>query len=126
MSRMLSYARQSGAVLLLTHGTTLAAGPGQEPVQQPCWDAPINGQVENQRRKCSAMNSLVLQKTAIDRDLTAKYAIPSLPSRLLPQQKPARLRRKGPVFWAMLALLVLAADFLLALLAWLAVDLVMK
>jgi hypothetical protein len=44
----------------------------------------------------------------------------------MPAQKPARLRRKGPVFWAMLALLVLAADFALALLAWLAVDLVMN
>ena len=40
----------------------------------------------------------------------------------LTQQKPARLRRKGPVLWIVLALLVLAADFLLAYLAWLAVD----
>jgi hypothetical protein len=72
------------------------------------------------------MNSLVLRKTALDRDLAGKYAAASAPARLLPQQKPARLRRKGPVFWAMLALLVLAADFALALLAWLAVDLVMN
>ena len=70
------------------------------------------------------MNSLVLPKTALDRDLPGKYAAAS--ARLVPQPKPARLRRKGPVFWAMLALLVLAADFALALLAWLAVDLVMS
>lgn len=71
------------------------------------------------------MNSLVLQKTAIDPELPANYAVPSSP-RLVPQQRRARLRRKGPVFWAALALLVLVADFLLALLAWLAVDLVMN
>lgn len=72
------------------------------------------------------MNSLVLRKTALDRDLPGKYAAASTPARLMPMQKPARLRRKGPVFWAMLALLVLAADFALALLAWLTVDLVMN
>jgi hypothetical protein len=70
------------------------------------------------------MNSLVLRKTALDRDLAAKYAVSGL-ERPSPRQKPARLRRKGPVFWAVLALLVLAADFLLAGLAWLAVDFVM-
>ena len=70
------------------------------------------------------MNSLVLRKTALDRDTAAKYAVSAL-GRLSPRQKAARLRRKGPVFWAALALLVLAADFLLALLAWLAVDFVM-
>jgi hypothetical protein len=67
---------------------------------------------------------LVLRKTALGRDLTAKYAVAS-PTGRLSQQKPARLRRKGPVLWAALALLVLAADFLLACLAWLAVDFVM-
>jgi hypothetical protein len=72
------------------------------------------------------MNSLVLRKTARDRDLPGKYAVASAPARPMPAQKPARLRRKGPVFWAMLALLVLAADFAFALLAWLAVDLVMN
>ncbi|MET4388699.1 hypothetical protein ABIB73_004463 [Bradyrhizobium sp. F1.4.3] len=72
------------------------------------------------------MNSLVLRKTALDRDIVTKYTVAPALGRLLPQQKPARLRRKGPVFWAALALLVLAADFLLALLVWLAVDLVMK
>lgn len=71
------------------------------------------------------MNSLVLRKTALGRDLAAKYAVASATGRLLPQQKPARLRRKGPVLWAAAALLVLAADFLLACLAWLAVDFVM-
>jgi hypothetical protein len=69
------------------------------------------------------MNSLVLRKTAFDRDLAAKYTAAS--GRLSPRQKPARLRRKGPVLWVALALLVLSADFLLAYLAWLAVDLVM-
>jgi hypothetical protein len=71
------------------------------------------------------MNSLVLRKTALDRDTAAKYTASPL-GRLLPRQKPARLRRKGPVFWAALALLVLAADFVLALLVWLAVEFVMK
>jgi len=71
------------------------------------------------------MNSLVLRKTALGRDLTAKYAVASPIGRLFPQQKPARRRRKGPVLWAALALLVLAADVLLACLAWIAVDLVM-
>lgn len=70
------------------------------------------------------MNSLVLRKTALDRDIAPKYVVSAL-GRLSAQQKPARLRRKGPVFWAALALLVLAADFVLASLAWLAVDLVM-
>jgi hypothetical protein len=72
------------------------------------------------------MNSLVLRKTALDRDLVAKYAVTSAQGLLMPMQKLARLRRKGPVFWAILALLVLAADFALALLVWLAVDFVMK
>ena len=70
------------------------------------------------------MNSLVLRRTALDRDTAAKYAV-SARDRLSLRQKPARLRRKGPVFWAALALLVLAADFLLGLLAWLAVGFVM-
>ena len=70
------------------------------------------------------MNSLVLRKTALGRDLTAKYAVGPTTGRLSPQQKPARLRRKGPMLWAALALLVLA-DFMLASLAWLAVDFVM-
>ncbi len=67
------------------------------------------------------MNSLVFQKTALDRELAPKHA--AAPS---PRQRPARLRRKGPVFWAVAALLVLAADFLLALFTWLAVDFVMS
>ncbi|MET3909266.1 hypothetical protein ABID59_003620 [Bradyrhizobium sp. S3.3.6] len=71
------------------------------------------------------MNSLVLRKTALGRDLAAKYAVSPALGRVSPQQKPARLRRKGPLFWAALALLVLSADFLLACFAWLAVDLVM-
>nr|QDP27121.1 hypothetical protein FNV92_10270 [Bradyrhizobium cosmicum] len=71
------------------------------------------------------MNSLVLRKTALDRDLAAKYPFASATGRLSRQQKPARLRRKGPVLWTALASLVLAADFLLAYLAWLAVDFLM-
>jgi hypothetical protein len=71
------------------------------------------------------MNSLVLRKTALGRDLPAKYAVASATGRLSSQQKPSRLRRKGPLLWGALALLlVLAADFLLAYLAWLAVDFV--
>ncbi|MBB4372194.1 hypothetical protein GGD63_004998 [Bradyrhizobium sp. cir1] len=77
------------------------------------------------KRKLSLMNSLVLRKTALDRDLAAKDAVASATGQLSSQQKPARLRRKGPALWAALALLVLAADFLLAYLAWLAVDFVM-
>ena len=72
------------------------------------------------------MNSLALRKTAIDREFAAKYVVTPAAARFMPAQKPARLRRKGPMLWAALALLVLAADFLLALLAWLAVDLVMS
>jgi hypothetical protein len=72
------------------------------------------------------MNSLVLRKTALGRDVAAKYAVTPALGRLLPARKPARLRRRGPVLWAALALLVLAADFLLALFAWLAVDFVMR
>ena len=72
------------------------------------------------------MNSLVLRKTAIDRKLAAKYVVTPASRRFMPAQRPARLRRRGPVFWAALALFALAADFLLALFAWLAVDLVMS
>jgi hypothetical protein len=78
------------------------------------------GQVENQRRKSSAMNTSVLRKTALARE----RAVTSPPG-VMRQWRPARLRRRGPVPWMMLALLVLAADFLLAVFAWLAVDLVM-
>jgi hypothetical protein len=73
------------------------------------------------------MNSLVLRKTALARDLTAKHVVAPATSHLFSsQQKPARLRRKGPLLWTALALLVLTADFLLAYLAWLAVDFVMS
>lgn len=72
------------------------------------------------------MNSLVLRKTALGRDVSAKYVVMPALDRVLPAQKPARLRRKGPVFWVAMALVVLSADFLLALLAWLAVDFVMR
>lgn len=71
------------------------------------------------------MNSLVLRKTAFARDLTGKHAVAPGSRRLALQHKPARLRRKGPVLWTALALLVLTADFLVAYLAWLAVDFVM-
>lgn len=72
------------------------------------------------------MNSLVLRKTALGRDIAAKYVVVPASGRALPARKAARLRRKGPLFWAALALLVLSADFLLALLAWVAVDFVMR
>jgi hypothetical protein len=71
------------------------------------------------------MNSLVLRKTALGRDVAAKYTVTPAHGRMSPTAKPARLRRKGPVFWAAMALFVLSADVLLALLAWLAVDFVM-
>ncbi|EJN10903.1 hypothetical protein PMI42_05790 [Bradyrhizobium sp. YR681] len=72
------------------------------------------------------MNSLALQKTTLARELSAEYeAAPAL-ARFLPQANGARLRRKGPIFWAILALLVLSADAVLALLAWVAVDFVLK
>lgn len=71
------------------------------------------------------MNSLVLRRTAVGRDLAAKYAVTPALGRVSPASKPARLRRKGPVVWVAVALLVLSADFLLAWLAWVAVDLVM-
>lgn len=69
------------------------------------------------------MNSLVLRKAALGRDLAAKYAVTPALGRVSPAS--ARLRRKGPVVWIALALLVLSADLLLACLAWLAVDFVM-
>lgn len=71
------------------------------------------------------MNSMVLRKAALGRDLAAKYAVAPALGHVSPASKPARLRRKGPVVWVALALLVLSADFVLAWLAWLAVDLVM-
>lgn len=71
------------------------------------------------------MNSLVLRKTALGRDLAAKYFVSPAPGRVSAASKPARLRRKGPMVWVALALLVLSADLLLGYLAWLAVDLVM-
>lgn len=72
------------------------------------------------------MNSLALRKTTFDGELATKFvATPSF-RRLLPQSGGARLRRKGPMFWAALALFVLSADSLLALLAWVAVDLVLN
>lgn len=82
---------------------------------------PVAGRADDDE-SVSAMNSLVLEKTAIGREPAAKYAVAL--GHLLPKQRSARLRRKGPVVWIALALLVLAADFALALLAWLAVDLV--
>lgn len=72
------------------------------------------------------MNSLALRKTTLDRELATKFVAAPVLKRLLPQQGGARLRRKGPMFWAALALFVLSADFLLALLAWVAVDVVLN
>jgi hypothetical protein len=72
------------------------------------------------------MNSVGLRKTALGRDLAVKYPVASATGRISSQQKPARLRRRGPALWAALVLLLLAADFLLAYLAWLAVDFVMR
>ena len=69
-----------------------------------------------------ALVDLLKPGHAVETQRLAAYGL----VRIVPMQKPARLRRKGPVFWAMLGLLVLAADFALALLAWLTVDLVMN
>jgi hypothetical protein len=75
--------------------------------------------------KVLCMKSLSIQSGAVDAGLTAGYSfLPSLPHPL-PRQTTARLRRKGPL-WVALALLVLAADSLLAWLAWVAVDFVLK
>jgi hypothetical protein len=71
------------------------------------------------------MNSLALRKAVPDCGVAATYRAPFSLARLWPRQKPARLRRKGPVFWVALALVVVAADLLLACFAWLAVDLVL-
>ncbi|RXT48989.1 hypothetical protein B5V03_14010 [Bradyrhizobium betae] len=72
------------------------------------------------------MNALALQKTTLAPELATKYVAAPAFARLSPQPNGARLRRKGPIFWAALALLVLSADALLALLAWVAVDLVLN
>ena len=71
------------------------------------------------------MNSLALRKAAPGCEGRATSSVPFSLARLWPRQKPARLRRKGPVFWVALALVVVAADILLACFAWLAVDLVL-
>lgn len=65
------------------------------------------------------MNSLLLQKDAFLEGLGALLA------RLLSRRKAARLRRRGPS-WIGAALLVLVADILLAVLAWIAVGFVLN
>jgi hypothetical protein len=71
------------------------------------------------------MNSLSYERRAVGPELTTKYSFRALLSRSLPRRTTARLRRKGPL-WAALAVLVLASDLLLAWLAWIAVDFVVK
>jgi hypothetical protein len=69
------------------------------------------------------MTSIPFQKNA---GTTAVRFVPlSLSGRLLPRRKPLRLRRKIPS-WTGLVLLVLAADVVLAALAWGAVYLVLS
>ena len=69
------------------------------------------------------MNTLSHERRAVGHGLTAKYSFMVLLG--LSRRMIARLRRKGP-FWAGLVLFVLAADLLLAWLAWIAVDFVVK
>ncbi|GLR87102.1 hypothetical protein GCM10007857_38130 [Bradyrhizobium iriomotense] len=71
------------------------------------------------------MNSLPYERRAVGHGPTAKYSFMASLSRSLSRRMMARLRRRGPL-WAGLALLVLAADVLLAWLAWIAVDFVVK
>lgn len=75
--------------------------------------------------KVFCMNSPSFRRGAVACELTATYSFLPLLLRPLPRQTTARLRRKGPL-WVALALLVLAADSLLAWLAWIAVDFVLK
>ncbi|SCB55095.1 hypothetical protein GA0061098_103470 [Bradyrhizobium shewense] len=69
------------------------------------------------------MRSMVFQKSAVG--LAVRYAPPFLLGRLLTRRKTLRLRRKLPS-WTGLALLVLVADILMAVFAWVAVGFVLK
>ncbi|TFV48230.1 hypothetical protein E4K65_12410 [Bradyrhizobium niftali] len=69
------------------------------------------------------MRSMVFQKSAAG--IAVGYAPPFLVGRLLTRRKPLRLRRKLPP-WTGLALLVLVADILMAVFAWIAVDFVLN
>lgn len=69
------------------------------------------------------MRSMVFQKSAAG--IAARYAPPFLLGRLLTRRKTLRLRRKLPS-WTGLALLVLVADILLAVFAWIAVGFVLN
>jgi hypothetical protein len=73
-----------------------------------------------------AMNSLSFRKSAVGPEHAAKYAFLSLVSRPQLRQMTPRLRRKGPLWTAALVVLFLATDLLLAWLAWIAVDFVVK
>jgi hypothetical protein len=57
--------------------------------------------------------------------LAPKYSFTPLAGHPLPRGLTARLRRKRPS-WGVLALLVVAVDFLLASLAWGAIDFVLQ
>jgi hypothetical protein len=57
--------------------------------------------------------------------LAPKYGFMPLAGRPMPPRLTARLRRKGPS-WGILALLVVVVDFLLASLAWGAIDFVLQ
>jgi hypothetical protein len=71
-----------------------------------------------------AMNFLSFRKSAVGPEHAAKYAFLSF--RPQPRQMTPRLRRKGPLWTAALVVLFLATDLLLAWLAWIAVDFVVK
>jgi hypothetical protein len=69
------------------------------------------------------MRSMVFQKSAAD--TTVRGAPPFLLGKLPTRRKTRRLRRKLPS-WTAIALLVLGADILLAVFAWMAAGFVMN
>lgn len=69
------------------------------------------------------MRSMVFQKSAAG--IAVSYAPPLLRGRLLTRRKTLRLRRKLPS-WTGLALLVLVADVLMAVFAWVTVGFVLN
>jgi len=69
------------------------------------------------------MRSMVFQKDAAG--IAVRYAPPILLDRLLTRRKTLRLRRKLPS-WTGLALLVLVADILIAVFAWVGVGFVLN
>jgi hypothetical protein len=80
-------------------------------------------QDDDQQRRFSSMTLLSYARKVVGPEPATKYSFMALLTRSLPRRITARLRHKGPL-WAALVLFVLAADLLLAWLAWIAVDFV--